>query len=259
MLRKTKLVIAAVVFIAPFAWMLVLSLQGTSTAAYVGRLSLDNYERVLAAEQIVVWLYNSMLVAVASAGMCVLIASAAGYAFAKVDTPIMRGLFWLCMVTMIVPRQVMLIALYKEMVAYRLLGTVPGMVLPVVVMPLGLFLFRQFAKSIPNEFIEAARMDGAGELLIFARVVVPLMIPAAGVVGLLYFVQGWNDYNWQLLISTGADTYTFIVAISAMARGELFSDHGMTMAAAVIGTLPIAAVFLAAQRTLIQGLNTEGI
>ena len=251
----------ALLFIFPLYWMVKGALQPASASLLIPptflptRFVLKNFAQLFTQTLALRWFLNSAIVAGCSTGLTLLFASLSGYAFAKKRFPGRELIFWILLTAMMVPKQVMLIPLYILMNHYGLYNTYPGMFLPMVAWPFGLFLMRQFMQSIPDDLIQAAKIDGAGEVKTFTQVIVPMSIPAFGTVGILYFINTWNDYMWQLVVVKSLAMSTLPVGIAKVSRTQFDINYGLLMAGATFGAIPMTAIFLFFQRYFVRGLT----
>lgn len=202
--------------------------------------------------------FNSLGVASASTLLSVMLNAAAGYAFAKLKFAGRETLFALLLAALVIPGQVAMLPLFLMLKAMGLVNTWAGVLVPGLASIFGIFLVRQYALSIPDELIEAARMDGAGEFRIFATVILPLMKPVLVTLAVLTFLGSWNDFMWPLIVLTDSDLHTLPVALASLTR-EHVQDVEMMMAGAVITVLPVLSLFLALQRHYLQGLLLGGV
>jgi multiple sugar transport system permease protein len=255
----------AALFIFPFYWMLKGSLQPSSMAMQVPpaiaptNLTLNNFYRLFTETNAIRWLVNSIIVAGSSTVLTLFTASFAGYAFAKMRFPGRTAIFWILVAAMMVPKQVTLVPLYIMMNQYGLYNTYPGMFLPMVAWPFGLFLFRQFMQSIPSDIIESARIDGAHEFTTYLRIIVPMSRPAFATVGIMYFIQTWNDYMWQLVIVKDLFMSTLPVGIAKVSRTQFEVDYGLLMAGTAFGSILVAIAFFAFQKHFVRGLTMGAV
>ncbi|GAA2643658.1 carbohydrate ABC transporter permease [Paractinoplanes durhamensis] len=203
-------------------------------------------------------LLNSVLFAGATTVLTLLFDSMCAYALARLEFRGRTVAFWLVLVTLMVPFQVTLIPVFMELFHFGWLNTYQGLILPRATSAFGIFLFRQFFMSIPKELDEAARIDGAGHLRIYWRVILPLAKPAIATVALLNFTNLWNDLIWPLVVSTD-NTMQTLPAGLALFAGQHVTDHAVLFAGAVISLLPIAVVFFLAQRYFVAGISTSGL
>ena len=201
---------------------------------------------------------NSVLVAGAATVSVVVLSALAGFAFAKLRFRGRSALLLVVIGTMMVPVQLGLVPLYMLMGKLGLAGTLPSALLPFLVSGFGVFMMRQYAaQAIPNELIEAARVDGASTFRIFFSVVFPILRPAAAVLGLLTFMERWNDFLWPYL-TLDAEHPTVQVALSRLSGGY-YTDQALVMAGTLLGTLPLVIVFIVFGRQIIGGIMQGGV
>jgi multiple sugar transport system permease protein len=220
--------------------------------------TLDNFRAVLNEAPYGTWYRNSMVVAVAVTTMNLLTSSLGGYIFANFDFPLKQPLFILILITLMIPFPVLLIPNY--IIANRLgvLNSLWALILPGMVSAFGIFLMRQFAAGIPRDLIEAARLDGASEWSIFARIVAPLMRPALAALGVFTFLASWNDYLWPLVAINDLDKSTIPLAL-AFFNDFRASRYDLIMAAATMAVIPVLVVFLIFQRHIVKALVLAGM
>jgi multiple sugar transport system permease protein len=203
-------------------------------------------------------LFNSAVFAGITTALTVLFDSMCGYALARLRFRGRNLAFWLVLVTLMVPFQVTLLPVFVELFHFGWLNTYQGLIVPRATSAFGIFLFRQFFLSIPTELDEAARIDGAGHLRIYWRVILPLAKPAVATVALLNFTSLWNDLLWPLVVSSSPDMQTLPAGL-ALFGGQHVTDHAVLLAGAVISLLPIAVAFFLAQRYFVAGISTSGL
>lgn len=259
------LTVAAVVTLIPFAWMFLGSLKPTGEllaepAAWLPRdPSFDNFTDLLSRRNFGLYFVNSTTVAVACVLGNLLFCSMAGYAFAKLEFAGKRVLFALVMLMLIIPGIATFVPLFVQVSNLGLANSYLGLILPFLVTPLGVFLMRQFIADIPDALIEAARIDGASQLRIFTRIVLPLSGPPLATLAILTFLAQWNNFLWPLVIAQTDDRYTLPVALALFSVGANGTDYGLLLAGAVAVITPILLLFLALQRYFIEGLASTGI
>jgi len=264
-LTYAALIAAGLLTVLPFVWMLLGSIKpdGEILNDPGGWLphspTLDNYRQWFVALHIGTFFRNSVLVAVITVLGNLLFCSMVGYALAKLDFPGKRPLFVLVMATLMVPGVVTFVPLFVVVAKLHLINTYAGLVLPFLTSPIGVFLMRQFIRSIPDSLIEAARIDGAGEFRIFARIVLPLSGPPLATLGILTFLASWNNFLWPLVVAQNQDRYTLPVALSLYSTGEQATNYGLLLAGSVMVITPIVAAFIALQRWFVQGVATTGL
>ena len=204
------------------------------------------------------WLLNTVFMSVAAMLLTCLTAAMAGYALAKKRFRGRAILFGLIVCAMALPKQVILIPLIKEMAAIGLYNNIWAVILPTVGWPFGVFLMKQFAESIPNEMLEAARVDGSGEWHTFVNIVFPMIKPGVGALAIFTFINSWNDYFMQLIMLTSGSNFTISVGIATL-QAETSVDTGMLMAGAALAAVPIIVVFLCFQRYFTQGITMGAV
>jgi ABC-type glycerol-3-phosphate transport system permease component len=216
-------------------------------------LYLGNYELLFGETSFVRWFGNSVFVALARTVIAITLSLMAGYAFAKFEFRFKRPLFMLVIATLTLPLYVILIPLFSMMTRLHWTDTYWALILPFTAQAIGIFLARQQLLAIPNELLEAARIDGASEWSIFTRIVVPLAQPIIAVMGILFFTASWNDYIWPLIVLTSDEKFTISLGLPSLI-GPYSQEYGAVMAGSFLGTLPIVLVFLIFQRRFIEGI-----
>jgi len=254
-----------VLMVLPFAWMAISSLKPEAEVRAVPptwwpqSITTANYDQLFTRLDFPTYFLNSTLVAVAVTVGNVLFGAMLGYALAKLDFPGKRLVFSLVMLTLMVPGVVTFVPLFILTTNIGLTNTLPGMFLPFLAAPFGVFLMRQFILGLPDELIQAARVDGAGELRIFAQVILPLCGPALATLGILTFLTSWNNFLWPLVVAQTEDKYTLPVALALYAVGQNATQYGLLLAGAVVVVIPVIAIFLVLQRYIMQGIAMTGI
>lgn len=204
------------------------------------------------------WVANTVFMSVTSMILTCITAAMAGYALAK-KRFIGRGLlFSLIVCAMALPKQVILIPLIREMSALGLYDTLWAAIIPIVGWPFGVFLLKQFCEGVPGEMIEAARIDGAGEVRTFVDVVVPMIKPGIGALAIFTFINSWNDYFMQLIMLTSNTNLTISLGIATM-QAENSTDYGLLMAGSALAAVPIIVVFLIFQKYFTKGITLGAV
>jgi multiple sugar transport system permease protein len=196
---------------------------------------------------------NSLFVACTVTASNVVLCSLAGYAFAKLRFPGRDVIFFGLLSSMMIPWQVNLIPGFLIIKHLGWLNTFWALIIPKLALPFGIFLCRQYIMSIPNDLIEAARIDGCNELEIYWRVIVPLIIPALSTLAIFTFLAQWNDFVWPLIVIQSGDMRTVPLIIGVL-NGQFGSNFAMIMAGALVITVPMIVVFLIFQRQFIKGV-----
>lgn len=249
----------------PFVWMFLSSLKPDGEVMRVPptwwpeTITGENYRDLFRRMDFPTYFLNSTLVALAVTAGNLLFCSMLGYALAKLSFPGKRLVFGLVLLTLMVPGVVTFVPLFVLTTNLGLTNTLPGMFLPFLAGPFGVFLMRQFITGLPDELIQAARVDGAGEFRIFFSVVLPLCGPALATLGILTFLASWNNFLWPLVVAQTEDKYTLPVALALYSVGQNATKYGLLLAGAVVVVIPVIAVFLVLQRRIMQGIAMTGI
>jgi multiple sugar transport system permease protein len=259
------LTIAVAATLLPFLWMLLASFKTPGELlrrpnGWVPRSpTLHNYTTWITDLNIGHYFFNSVIVA----GFTVLgnlaFCSTVGYALAKLDFRGKRLLFLLVMITLMVPGVVTFVPLFVLVAKLHLVSSYPALILPYLASPLGVFLMRQFMLGIPDALIEAARIDGAGQVRIFTRIVLPLCGPPLATLSILTFLSSWNNFLWPLVAAQSQNMYTLPVALALFSQGQYATDYGLLLAGSVLVIAPVVALFMALQRFFVQGIAATGI
>jgi multiple sugar transport system permease protein len=255
-----------IVMIGPFVWMILGSFKTTSELRQLPPTwipedpTTENYRELFDRLDYPRYFFNSAVVAVTVTAGNILFSSMLGYALAKLEFPGKRVLFALTLATMMIPAFVTFMPLFVLVSKMNLVNTHAGLILPFLAGAFGVFLMRQYiSSSIPDELLDAARVDGAGEYRIFLRIVLPLCGPALATVGVLTFVSTWNSFLWPLVVASTEDMYTLPVALALFSIGQQESDLALLLAGSAVVMIPILVLFFAMQRYVIQGIATSGI
>ena len=221
--------------------------------------TLDNIRSVLADTPLLRWIFNTIAFAVLSTVAILTTSSIAGYVLAKFDFPGIGVVFGLILATAIIPFEVYMIPLYLGVQSLGLLNTLWGLIIAYLVMSFGIFLIRQYAKtSIPDELLEAARVDGAGEWWIFTRIALPLMRGPLGTLGVLAFFQAWTAFAWPLVVSAKKESQVLEVGLALFQTGFTV-DLGRLSAAAAIALVPSVMFFALMRRNFVKGIAASGM
>jgi multiple sugar transport system permease protein len=254
-----------IVMVGPFVWMILGSIKTQRELLQVPPTwlpadpTLSNYDRLFDRLDFPRFFWNSTLVAVAITAANVVFCSMTGYALAKLRFAGRNLLFLLVLGTLLVPGSVTLVPLFVLMSRLELVNTLWAVILPAAAGPLGVFLMRQFMLAIPDDLLEAARVDGAGEWTIFWRIVMPLSAPAVAALAIITFLPAWNALLWPLVVLTSEEKYTLPVALAIFARGQFQADYGLLMAGSVVLVLPVIVLFFVLQRHFTQSVAMTGV
>ncbi|WP_238007485.1 carbohydrate ABC transporter permease [Dactylosporangium sp. AC04546] len=259
------LVAGLAVVVGPFVWMLLSSVKPEGEIRRVPptwwpeTVTLEHFRRLFTELDFPRYFGNSLLVAVLVTAGNLVFCSMLGYALAKIEFAGRRLLLLVVLGTLMVPGLAVFVPQFVLVSNLGLANTYAGLVLPFLAGPFGVFLMRQYLMSIPDELIEAARVDGAGEFRIFWRVVLPLCRPALATLGILTFLTSWNNFLWPLVVATTEDKYTLPVALALFSVGQHRINLGLALAGAVVVVLPVLVVFLLLQRHFLRGIATTGL
>lgn len=204
------------------------------------------------------WLVNTVFMAVMAMILTCITSALAGYALAKKRFIGRTVVFSLIVAAMALPKQVILIPLIREMSSLSLYNTMSAVIYPIVGWPFGVFLIKQFAEGVPTEMIEAARIDGAGELYTFTSVVFPMIKPGVGALAIFTFISSWNDYFMQLIMLSSTKNLTISLGIAKM-QAENATDYGLIMAGAALASIPIIIVFIIFQKYFTKGITMGAV
>ena len=252
----------AVITVFPFAWMFLTSLKGPSDPItsvppqfFPADPTLANYEKVLASLPILRFFGNSVFVAVATGLLNVLVAALAAYPLAKMRFPGRDAIFYLLLATLIVPAQLTYIPSFVLAVnVFGYYDSLPALILPNIVSAFNIFLLRQAFRGVPNDLIDAARVDGASEWRIWWQILIPLVRPSLAAVAIFTFVTSWNDFLWPSLMLHTRDGMTLPVGLAAL-QGFFASDFRAVAAGVTMTVVPILLFFVVVQRYFIRGLS----
>lgn len=254
----------AAFFLFPLYWMITGSFKDQSTTIKIPpefiplSPKLVNYTRLLKDGDIFHWLYNSIFVGVVATAASCLIATMAGYALTKHRFKGRDLLFGAVITTMLIPRQLGLVPMFTMMRELNLVNTLWSVILPILALPFGVFLMKQFSQTIPTELIEAGKIDGCGEIGLFTRIFLPVVKPGVGALAIFVFSFSWNDYLWQLVMLSDNAKMTVNVGISTLVS-EFVANYGAQMAAATLGFIPIFIVFLSFQQYFVKGITVGSV
>ena len=254
--------LGAVFMVFPFIWMVLTSLK---TGADVYSFSMipnpattQNYSFVFTRTDFVRWFMNSIFVAVMVVGSVMLFDTLVGYTLCKMQFKGKQLVFILIMSTLMVPTEMLIIPWYLMSSQLKWLNTYWSIMFPGLITAFGIFMMRQFFEGVPDELLEAARIDGLNELGIYARIALPLVMPAVSALAIFTFLGNWNAFLWPVIIVSNKELVTLPVGL-AMFTTENNPEWERIMTAASLGTVPVLAVFMVFQRQIIEGINLSGL
>jgi multiple sugar transport system permease protein len=263
-LVHAALVALATAALLPLLWMLSASFMPAGEATAVplrwlpSRPTMEHYRTLFARLDLGGQLVNSVIVAGATTALAVLVNGMAGYAFAKLPFAGRDRILRLMLLALVVPGQIGMLPLFLLVRALGLVNTLAGVVVPGLASIFGILLVRQYALAIPDSILDAARVDGAGELRVFRRIALPLCAPILGTLAVFTFLGAWNDFLWPLVVLVDESRYTLPVGLANLA-GEHVQDTELMMAGAVVTIAPAVVLFVALQRYYLAGIMGGGV
>lgn len=257
------LIVLAILFTFPLYWIITGSFKDAQTINsstpvwFPVNPTINNYQRLFERPAFT-WLFNTVFLCVAAMLLTCVASAMGGYALAKKRFRGRGIIFTIFVCAMALPKQVILIPLLKEMAFLKLHNTLWAVILPTVGWPFGVFLMKQFSEGIPNEMLEAARIDGAGEVRTFTQIVFPVIKPGIGALAIFTFINVWNDYFLQLIMLNDTKVLTISLGIAKL-QSELSTDYGLIMAGAALGSIPIILIFLMFQKFFTRGITMGAV
>ena len=253
--------VGALIMVTPLLWTLLLSFKSNaelmldSATAFSAPYTLENYQAILVGSSVTQWLINSLIVSLGTTAGVLILCSLAGYGFARLDFPFRRTLFVFVLLGLAIPEQAVILPRHQFFAQLGLHNSYPGLILPGLVAPFGVFFMTQYFRAIPRELDEAAMLDGASRFTLFWKVLLPLTIPAQATLGVFTFLGSWNDYWWPLISSTTSDRFTLTVGLaSAQMNYAQTSGLGFLMAQAVFASIPILIVYIIFQKQIVRAM-----
>jgi alpha-1,4-digalacturonate transport system permease protein len=263
-LTYASLVMGFVVMFFPVLWVVISSFKPLEELYHIppgilpDHWSLSNYTEALERFPFLAYLVNSVTVTVGATLLTLAINSMAAFALSKYQFRGRDLIFLITLSTIMIPLQVIMIPVYLVMAKLGLVNTLWGLIIPPSATPTGVFLLRQYMITIPDELIQAARIDGAGEWRIFTRIILPLTTPALAVLAILSIVWRWNDFLWPLIVINDPHLFTLQLGLSRF-QGALQTEWNYILAMTVLIMIPVTLVFGFLQRYLITGIATTGL
>ncbi|GLX70394.1 carbohydrate ABC transporter permease [Paenibacillus glycanilyticus] len=257
------LTIGGILVILPFIWMILSAFKSESEMQNIPPTFLpvdatfDNFKHLFTEMNFGVYLKNTLIIVVFSF-VGLFLNAMAGFGFAKYKFKGGSALFYLVLATMMIPGQVTMIPIYLILNEMHLTNTMTGIILPGLVGAFGIFLFRQFMQTIPDELLEATRLDGASEFRTFMQIVLPISKPILAVQGILAFIAGWNSFIWPLIIANDEKLYTLSVGLTLL-KGQYGGNFALQMAGSTFMVIPIIVIFIIFQRHIIENFSISGM
>lgn len=263
-LAGTALALLAVTWLVPFVWTVVTSLQREQDLAtpglspFKGPLTLESYRQIIERGNLTVWGFNSLLIAALVTLITVVVSALAAYGFSRGTFRGRRVLLAVTVASIMVPPQLLIVPLFRQMLLFNLVDTYWAVILPQVVAPIMVFILKRFFDAIPRELEDAARIDGASELRVFWSIVLPLSRPIVAAVSIFVFIQAWNNFMWPFIITNDPDLMTLPVGLATV-QDTYGIQYAQAMASALLAALPLIVVFLFFQRRIIRSVATTGL
>ncbi|WP_460772786.1 carbohydrate ABC transporter permease [Microbacterium sp. GXF7504] len=258
------LIVLAVGWLLPYLWAVATAFKTETDAAaggtaWIGEhgVTLDAFASILAQGNVWIWAGNSLWTSAVITLLTLAISALAAYAFSRLDFPGRKALYAVVIVSIVIPPQVLIIPLFHEMLAFNLVDTPWGLILPQIVVPPMVFILKKFFDAVPIELEEAARVDGAGRLRVFWSIVLPLSRGIMGAVAIFVFITAWNNFLWPFLIIN--DTFLMTLPVGLQTVISAYGvQYAQVMAQAVLASLPLIVVFLVFQKQIVRGVGTTG-
>lgn len=258
------LLFLSIIMLFPFVWMLSSSLKDVTQIyrlkLFPERPTLENYRYILfsTSTKFPQWFLNSVIVAICTTASVLFFDSLVGYTLAKFRFPGKKIVFFLIISTLMIPTEMLVIPWYAMARALKWVNTYWGIMFPGMISAFGVFLMRQFMSTIPDDLIDAARVDGLGELRIFITVVLPLVAPALATLAIFNFIGNWNAFLWPLIAASKPRMFTLPVGLANFS-GEAGSDWHYIMTGAAVAMAPLIFVFLIFQKQIVKGIAMTGL
>ena len=261
----TALAVTALLWLAPLVWALITSLkeEGDTTAVPIelvpeNGFTLQAYRSMLGNDNLITWFFNSTVVALVVTVLTVVLCATAAYGFSRTSFRGRNLLFGLTIAGVMVPPQILIVPLYRQMLSWGMADTFAGIILPQLVAPAMVFILKKFFDGVPHELEEAARVDGAGSLRIFLQIILPLSRSILAAVGIFVFIGAWNNFLWPFIITTDPSLLTLPVGL-VQVQSSFGVRYAQVMASAILAGLPLVIVFMLFQRQIIRGVATTGL
>ncbi|MEO7146359.1 MAG: carbohydrate ABC transporter permease [Terrimesophilobacter sp.] len=256
-------IVGALIMFFPFLWTIITSITpgaGLTNAPslIVENPSLQAYFRLFQERPFALVILNSILLAVITTAVQLVTSSTAGYAFSRLPFRGQTAVFAVYLATMMIPLQVLIVPLFVELKTFGLLNTYLGALLPTFASAFGIFLLRQAINQVPRELDEAATIDGAGHFRIFFSIILPNIRPALATLVVFAFMGSWNSFLWPLVVLRAPELQTLPIALAGL-QGQYISDWDVIMAGSVVSVIPMLALYIFAQKYVIQGVASSGI
>lgn len=259
----TALVVLAAVWLLPFVWAIATSFQSEQDVSkpglfpFKGAFTLEAYQQILSRGNVPVWAFNSFLIAGLVTLITVAVSTMAAYGFARGTFRGRRALLAVTVAAIMVPPQLLVVPLFKQMLLFNLVDTYAAVILPQVVAPMMVFILKRFFEGLPRELEDAARIDGASEVRVFLSIVLPLSRPIVSAVAIFVFIGAWNNFMWPFIVTNDPDLMTLPVGLATV-KDSFGIMYARSMASALLASLPLIVMFLLFQRRIVKSVATTG-
>jgi len=259
------LIALSVIFAFPLIWMISTSFKPSGEIFDAGinlvprHPTLDNYRFAFTAYPLFRNFINSVFIATTTTAVGLFISSLAGFAFAKLEFPGQRWLFLVMLGTLMVPGLVGVLPAFVIISKLGWVDTYQAVIVPGIASAFGIFFMRQYIQSIPNDLLDAARIDGCHDFGIYWRIIVPLIRPALATLSITGFMGSWNSFLWPLMVLRSDTMYTIVLAVASLPSSQFNTPYGPIMAGTVIAVAPLIVLFLAFQRQFVAGVMRAGV
>lgn len=257
-------ILLALIFISPIFWALAVSLQreGKPIASVVDWFTppytLENYPKIITNSSVPTWLINSLIIAVIVTALTVIFSAMAAYALAKLKFKGSNAFFLYFLIGILVPGEATIVPLFITVNNMHLINTYAGMILPSIAGSMNLIIMVTFFRNLPDELLEAAKIDGAGEIRIFAQIALPLSKTIIATVCIFAFVGSWNNYLWPLLCAMSENLFTLPIGIPTFA-GTYSVDYVQPMTACMVASLPMIIIYVIFERQIVAGITSGAV
>lgn len=254
----------ALVCITPIIWSLAVSFQiegkqiKTVWDWFKPPYTLMNYPNIILNSEVPQWLINSLFIAVISTILTVILSAMAAYAIAKIEFKGKQAIFFYFLLGLMVPGEATIVPLFITVNGMNLIDTYAGMILPAVAGSMNIIIMVSFFKGLPNELLEAVRIDGGGELTIFFKIIMPLSKAIIATVCIFAFIGSWNNYLWPLLCAMSSNMFTLPIGIPTFA-GTYTVDYVLPLTAGMVASIPMIIIYIIFEKQIVQGITMSGV
>lgn len=258
------LTLLAVFMFLPFLWMLLTSFKpfaevtALPSTLFPKQWTLENFVKMNRVVNMVTGYRNSLFLAVTKTIIVLYTSALVGFVISKIPFKFNSLFFVFILATMMIPWPVVIIPQYQEMAWFKWVGSYTALIIPALFSSFGIFMMKQFVDGIPNELMEASRVDGANEWVIFHRVIIPNIGPAVSALAIFQFLWAWDDFLWPFMMINRSDKFTLPLLLRAF-QGRYFNDYGPMIACSAVSVVPVLIVYIIFQRRFVEGITMTGI